>query len=148
MQALAFRAGPHRFALAARQVREVLPRTELHPVALAPDGVIGLLPYRGALVPVVDLARIVLERDTAPLRSSRIIVVECRDGAAPRLVGLLAEDVLDLIDARATQPGLRLTDQGWLGDHLADADGLPQLVAAERLLPAALAALFRAQGAP
>ena len=148
MQALAFRAGPHRFAVASRHVCEVLPRVALHPVALAPDGVIGLLPYRGALVPVVDLARIVLARDCAPLRSSRIIVVEVGDEGAPRRFGLLAEDVVDLVDARATRPGLRLTDQGWLGDHLSEADGLPQLVEPGRLLPEALARLFTAEAPP
>jgi chemotaxis-related protein WspB len=148
MQALVFRAGPHRFAVASHLVCEVLPRIELRPVALAPAGVIGLLPYRGALVPVVDLVRIVLARDAAPLRSSRIIVLEVDRDSALRRFGLLAEDVVDLVDARATQPGLRLTDQGWMGDHLTDAEGLPQLVDPERLLPDELARLFRAPEPP
>jgi chemotaxis-related protein WspB len=146
MQALAFRAGHLRFALRNDAIVELLPRTELRPVALAPESVIGLLPFRGTLTPVVDLCRLVLGRDCAPRRSTRIVVVAvpARDGTR-RLVGLQAEEVLDLIPADATVPGLRLPDRPWLGDHLTSESDLPQLLDPAALLPAELEALFEAQ---
>lgn len=142
MLALAFHVGDLRLALPAAAIVEVLPRRELRPLALAPVGVVGLLPFRGTLTPVVDLCVLMLGRDCAPLRSSRLIVVTLPQANGQRLVALLAENVLDLIEAKHTVPGLRLPDAPWLGDHLAEQDGLPQLLDPAQLLPEALAALF------
>ncbi|HEV2606463.1 MAG TPA: chemotaxis protein CheW [Xanthomonadaceae bacterium] len=147
MLALAFRAGPMRLALPIAAVVEVSPRRALRPLALAPAGVLGLLPFRGTLTPVVDLCRILLGRDCRPLRSSRIIVVRLSGNAADRLIGLLAEDVLDLLPVTATIPGLRLPSAPWLSDHLADQRDLPQLLDPVALLPDELEALFVAEAA-
>lgn len=142
MLALAFQVGDLRLALPVAAVVEVLPRRALRPVALAPAGVAGLLPFRGTLTPVVDLCRLMIGRDCRPLRSSRLIVVALPHGTRQRLVGLLAEDVLDLVPTGDTVAGLRLPDAPWLGDHLAAQAGLPQLVDPTQLLPGELAALF------
>ena len=147
MLALAFRAGDLRLALPTAAVVEVSPRRALRPLALAPVGVIGLLPFRGTLTPVVDLCRLVLGREAAPRRSSRIIVVTLPAGEGQRLLGLLAEDVLDLLPVRSTVPGLRLPGTPWLGEHLADQPDLPQLLDPAALLPVELEALFVAQAA-
>jgi chemotaxis-related protein WspB len=140
--ALTFRAGTSRFALATSHVLEVLANTRLRGAPLAPRGVVGLLPFRGALTPVVDLCLLLADRPTAQRRSSRIIV--CRLGAtgASRLIGLLAEDVLELIELGATLTGLHLPQHDWLGDHLLGAAELPQLIEPAKLLPDELAALF------
>ena len=145
MLALAFRAGSCRFALEVANVVELLPRTELRDVALAPASVAGLLPFRGSLVPVVDLCRLVAGRDCAAVRSSRIVVVKLPAANGGRLLGLLAEDVLDLVPVEETVPGLRLPEQPWLGDHLADQPELPQLLDPAKLLPAELERLFVAE---
>jgi chemotaxis-related protein WspB len=145
MLALAFRAGEMRFALPIAAVVEVSPRRALRPLAMAPAGVIGLLPFRGTLTPIVDLCRLVLGRDSRALRSSRIIVVALSGKAGPRMIGLLAEDVLDLLLVTATIPGLRLPSAPWLSDHLADQRDLPQLLDPAALLPEELEALFVAE---
>ena len=140
MIALAFRAGPLRYALAAAGVVQVLPRRRLRPLPLAPEGVTGLLAFRGQLLPVVDLCVLLLQRPSRPLRSSRIIVCECERGG--RQIGLLAEEVLDLVDIQDTVPGLALPEHPWLGDHLGTTPEAPQLIEPAQLLPGALAALF------
>lgn len=142
MLTLCFNVGDLRLALPGTCIVEVLPRHALRPVALAPAAVAGLLLFRGALVPVVDLCRLVLQRDCRPLRSSRLIVVALAHAGGRRLVGLLAENVLDLVPAAETVSGLQLADAPWLGDHLADQPGLPQLLDPARLLPDELAALY------
>ena len=142
MLALTFHLGDMRLAVPAPAVVEVLSRRELRPVALAPEGVAGLLAFRGNLVPVVDLCRLVLGRDCLPRLSSRLVVLAVEENGARRLFAVLAESVLDLVPVTATVPGLRLPDTPWLGDHLADEPGLPQLFEPAQLLPDELAALF------
>jgi chemotaxis-related protein WspB len=144
MLALAFDVGKLRLALPATLVVEVLHRRELRPLALAPAGVVGLLPFRGSLTPVVDLCQLLLQRDCAPRRSSRLMVLCLADGKQPRWLGLLAENVTELIDSTRTLPGLRVPGAPWLGDHLADQPALPQLLDPLLLLPDELKALFRA----
>lgn len=145
MLALAFRAGEMRLALPIAAVVEVSPRRALRPLALAPASVIGLLPFRGTLTPVVDVCRLLLGRDCASLRSSRIIVVELSGKAGSRMLGLLAEDVLEMLPIAATIPGLRLPNAPFLGEYLADQPDLPQLLDPATLLPDELDALFVAQ---
>jgi hypothetical protein len=86
-------------------------------------------------------------RDSAPVRSSRIVVLKLPASSGERLLGLLAEDVLDLVPIEATVPGLRLPDQPWLGDHLANQPDLPQLLDPAKLLPMELERLFVAEAA-
>jgi chemotaxis-related protein WspB len=145
MLALTFHLGDMALAVPAPSVVEVLSRRELRPVALAPHGVVGLLPFRGHLVPVVDLCRLVLARDCRPLLSSRLVVLAVDEGGRRRLYAILAEGVLDLVPVAATVPGLRLPDADWLAAHLSDQPGLPQLIEPAKLLPDALAALFDAE---
>lgn len=145
MLALAFRAGELRLALPIAAVVEVLPRRTLRALALAPESVIGLLPFRGTLTPVVDLCRLLLDRDCLPLRSSRIVIVQLSGKTGPRMIGLLAEDVLDLLPIAETIPGMRLPNTPWLTEHLADQRDLPQLLDPAVLLPEELEALFVAE---
>jgi chemotaxis-related protein WspB len=142
MLALVFRAGSAELAIAARDIVEVLPRMPLRAPTLAPAAVIGLLAFRGTLTPVVDLCLLVAGRPCAAQLGTRIIVVSIGSGAAGRLVGLQAEDVSELIECGPTTRGLHIPEHAWLGDHLADQPGLPQLVEAAELLPDALVALF------
>jgi chemotaxis-related protein WspB len=141
--ALTFHLGDMALAVPAASVVEVLSRRELRPVALAPPGVVGLLPFRGHLVPVVDLCRLVLDRDCQPLLSSRLVVLAVDENGRRRMYAVLAEAVLDLVPATATVPGLRLPDAPWLGGHLPDQPGLPQLIEPAQLLPDALSRLFQ-----
>lgn len=141
MQALLFNAGELSFALPARDVVQVLPRQALQPVVAAPFAVIGLLVFRGALAPVVDVCRLTLGRDTQPKRSSRIIMTRVQRAGRWREIGLLAENVMDLCALVETTPGLRLPDQPWLGEHLAEHPKTPQLLDVAQLLPELLEAI-------
>lgn len=147
MLALAFNVGELRLALPVSVVAEILPRRVLRPVALAPAGVVGLLALRGTLTPVVDLCRLLLGRDCRPLRSSRLIVVLLPHRGGFRRVALAAENVLDLVPMGETLPGLATTGAAWLGEHLADPPGLPQLMDPAQLLPDELAALYQQDAA-
>jgi len=77
------------YALAACELREVLRYRAPTPLPGAPELIDGVVDLRGALIPVVDLAR-ALGRLRPEARPKRIAVVEIRG----HVLGLAAQDVL------------------------------------------------------
>jgi purine-binding chemotaxis protein CheW len=108
LRLLLFRAGGQVFAVDAGAVREILPATPPARIPGAPDAVRGLVNVRGTLVTVVDAARAIGLEAGGP--AGTVVLVERRS----RPVGLLVDEVLDLVtvpatslDDRATLPGIR-----------------------------------------
>jgi chemotaxis-related protein WspB len=103
MLLLLFKIGEGHFAMAASQVKEVVPRVALTTIPGAPDYTAGLMDYRGTLVPVIDLSYLATGTPAALKISSRIILVDYTfaDGRAD-IIGLLAEHVVET--ATSKQP--------------------------------------------
>jgi chemotaxis-related protein WspB len=138
MLALIFHIGADRLALDVRRVKEVVPRVRLRPLACGPPWLTGVFVYRGQVVPVLDLHRLVGAGDCPPHLSSRIILVPQPGGDGGRLLGLLAAQVADLQDLEPGGQALtRLTgaDGPDLGPVLADREGVLRLLDLDRLLP-------------
>lgn len=126
-----------RYALQATLLEEVLPWLPVQPLALAPHAVVGVFDYRGTVVPVVDLCRLLAGRDTRRWLASRIAVVRVGSASRRRLVGLLAEGcTLMRPDLASAQPGLHRPEAPFLGLVLHDEDGLLQTLDPEQLLGA------------
>jgi chemotaxis-related protein WspB len=101
MLLLLFKIGQGHFAIAASQVRKVIPRVALTGIADAPEYTAGLLNFRGAFVPVIDLCRLATGKSAALRISSRIILVDYTltdDQSA--ILGLLAEDVVETVRSK------------------------------------------------
>src|SRR5262249_14174885 len=114
MLLLTFRAAGDSYAVAAREVVEIVPSIDLRPVPHAPAYLLGMFHYRGTVVPVVDLSVLM---GAAPCRRSldtRIIVVDHPgDGGTRAMLGLLAERVNDLQkvdDAQKISEGMPLPE--------------------------------------
>jgi len=123
MLCLAFHVGSDRFALGVAEIVEVIPRVELRSIPHAPPFVPGLFTYRGSIVPVVDLCQLI-RRTACPERlSSRIIVVK-PSGTSARMLGLLAERVLETVNLDekvSIHGGIELPDAPYLGEvYVAD----------------------------
>jgi chemotaxis-related protein WspB len=101
MLLLLFKIGEEHFAMATRQVRKVVPRVALTRIPSAPDFAAGLMNYRGALIPVVDLCRLATGKSSALKISTRIILVDytLADGR-PDILGLLAEHVVETVTSK------------------------------------------------
>jgi chemotaxis-related protein WspB len=84
------------YAIPARHVVEVVPQVLLRSLPGAPGYVAGLISYRGALLPVVDLSRRLIDVASRRRLSTRIVVVERTSGAEPVRYGLLTERVADI----------------------------------------------------
>jgi chemotaxis-related protein WspB len=137
MLALIFQIGSDRLALDVRRVKQVIPRVRLQPLAGSPPWLAGAFVYRGRVVPVVDLHRLVGVGECPQHLSSRIILVP-HPGDEVRLLGLLGAQVSDLHEVETGgQPLTRLTAPAGpdLGPVLADREGVLHLLDLDHLLP-------------
>jgi chemotaxis-related protein WspB len=138
MLVLTFQIGSDRLALDVRRVREVVPRVRLQQVACSPPWLAGVFLYRGRVVPVIDLHRLVGAGECPPHLSTRIILVARGHNGAERLIGLLAAQVDDIRHVTPPSESLtRLSTPGRpdLGPVLVDGRELVHLVELETLLP-------------
>ena len=140
MLLLLFTLGNHRYGLEARQVIEVVPIAELKTIPRAPAYVAGLLNYRGAPIPVLDLTQMNQSYPSRICMSTRIILVSYRmDGATSRILGLMAERVTETAKkdpAEFVPTGVNTPDAPYLGSVTNDEHGMLQLMDIERLIPA------------
>ncbi len=122
MLLLTFTAGSNRHAVDAARVVELVPRVALRAVPHAPEHLAGLLSSRGPVVPVIDLRLLLGAGPCRDRLATRIILVDAardldhpakvgmavaaeRQDSAPkrRIVGLIAEEVSDLLSIRPEQ---------------------------------------------
>jgi chemotaxis signal transduction protein len=82
-------AGAKQMLLALENVREILPFLPLDPLSVAGTGCIGVANIRSELIPVF-----LVDQACTPALESMIVVCE----QAEHLVGLLVDNVIDLID--------------------------------------------------
>jgi chemotaxis-related protein WspB len=131
--------GHDRYVLDARQVAEVLPLIGIKRVPRAPPGVAGLVNYRGAPVPVIDVSQLTLGQPAQRRLSTRIVLVHYPDAhGETRLLGLIAERATRMVRREETDfVASGVTDQGalYLGPVAPDAHGLLQWLDARTLLP-------------
>ena len=143
-----FQVGQDRYALSARRIIEVLPLMNLKRVPCAPVGVVGVLNYRGAPVPVIDLNEMMSGAPAAQRLSTRIILVLYPlDAQHPRVLGLIAEQATNMIQRSIQEfieTGVESDNARYLGRVTNDPGGLIQWVEVERLLtPEVRDVLFR-----
>lgn len=101
-QYVVVRIADEEYGLPIGSVTSIVRFEEPTPVPHAGAGIMGVLNLRGQVLPVVDLADVLLGRELA--RSGRARVVVCDDGRGP--VGLAVDDAHEVIavDADACRP--------------------------------------------
>jgi chemotaxis-related protein WspB len=139
---LLFQLGEERYALEAAQVVEVLPLLDLKKIPHSPDGVPGILNYRGQPVPAVDLSELTLGRPAHRRLSTRVILVRLAAKVGEeRLLGLIAEKATETMHRQAEDfvpSGLTNGKALYLGPVTTDARGFIQWIKADQLLPASV----------
>ena len=140
MQAVVFHVGPERYAIDTKSIAEVIPCIPARPVPAAPDAVLGVIEYRGDVIPVLDLCRLFRNEDCPVRLNNRILVCNLPEDAEAKQLGILAENVTRVTtldpDAPGSHPGPETPGIRGLGKILQDATGLVQLVYVEELVPA------------
>jgi chemotaxis-related protein WspB len=138
MLVLTFQVGPYRLALDIARIVEVVPRVRLQPVAGGPAWLAGEFVYRGQVVPVVDLHRLLGSGECPPHLSSRIILTPLRGG---QLAGLLAAQVAEIRECegkRTCALGTEDEQAPEFGSVIVEGEQMLRLVDPELLLPPAL----------
>jgi chemotaxis-related protein WspB len=136
MLVLTFQVGSERLALDIQRIEAVVPRVPLRSVAGGPPWLAGVFVYHGAIVPVVDLHRLVGAGECPLHLSSRIVLVPDPAAGDGRLVGLLAAQVDNLQEIKAAPSmGFAVPGRPDLGPVLADGASVVRLLDLERLLP-------------
>jgi purine-binding chemotaxis protein CheW len=85
------------YALDVSQVREIVRYQEITPLPMAPVLIEGVIDLRGAVIPVVDLARALGGERAEVTGQSRIVVLDC-DGL---VLGLCVESATDVLSVDA-----------------------------------------------
>ena len=148
---LVFELARDRYVLDVSQVAEVLPLVAIKQIPQAPPAVAGILNYRGAPVPVIDVSQLALGRPAERRLSTRIVLVHYPDADGhTRLLGLIAERATRTVRRDKTDfvaSGVSSEGASYLGPVAADARGLLQWVDAPTLLPASVRDLLFRQPA-
>lgn len=143
MQLLTFTAGGQTYAIEAGSVVEVLPAVPVRPLPALPDYLLGVVAYRGGMIPVVDVPRRLAGEPARQRLSTRLVVVDVSGGGgtASRL-GLVVENMVATLradDAETVFPTMHLENAPYLGKILRLRGQAIQMLLVEQLLPAGLA---------
>lgn len=98
MLLLLFEIGSDRYALDARQIVEVVPLVRLKLIPNTPDHIAGLMNYRGAAIPVIDLCRLLTAVPCENSFSTRIIIVKHQvENSGEVSLALMANNVTETV---------------------------------------------------
>ena len=106
-QFISFAIGDDQYGVDIMAVREIKGWSEVANLPKQPEYVRGVLNLRGVIVPIIDLRRRFGQGQTEATPSHIVIIVQI----GPRLIGLLADRVLDIVslDAATIQPVPRIS---------------------------------------
>ena len=100
---LLFEIGSDRYALDARQIIEVVPLVRLKQIPNVPDHVVGLMNYRGAAIPVIDLGLLFTAVPCENSFSTRIIIVTYSvENRGEFSLALMADNVTETVRTNHT----------------------------------------------
>jgi purine-binding chemotaxis protein CheW len=102
-QYLSFFVGGEEYAAPILEVRELIEYQSITKVPSMPSFVRGVANLRGAVVPVIDLARRFGFGDTAITKWTCIVMIEVTLDGEHTVVGLLADAVSQVVELRSDQ---------------------------------------------
>ena len=104
-QHLTFLLGGEMFAIGILSVKEIMEYGHLTVVPMMPECIRGVINLRGAVVPVVDLARRFSSRSTEITRRSCIVIIEAESGGEGERqdVGVIVDAVSEVLEIRQDQ---------------------------------------------
>ena len=137
MLVLYFYLGDVMYAIKCDRVREIAPMVELKEMPHAPEFFTGLFNYRGIIVPVVDLRRLIQGETCKDRLSTRIILVDYSvQNDDTGILGLRAERVTEALmksEEAFIPSSVEMEEAPYLGAVMMDGGHMIQYVDVERL---------------
>jgi chemotaxis-related protein WspB len=128
-------AGANRYAFESRHVLEVLPRVNLHRPTDSPFWLAGLLIFRGAVIPIIDMTQLTQSMPCPNRLSSRIAILQIVLNGVTQRFGVLAEQMdLQEFNADQKQSLTETAGQTALGKLQLDEQGVFQIIDPQKLV--------------
>jgi len=135
---LQFNVDGQRFAIATDLVKEITSMVKLTRVPKTEAWIAGLFNYRGSMLPVIDISRLLFNSEHQLRICTRIIILETTINNNKQNIGLIVEqanktlsyDINDL-----TEHKLSDRQASYVGKILHDEDGEIQLIDIDKLIP-------------
>ncbi|HEY0142475.1 MAG TPA: chemotaxis protein CheW [Thermoanaerobaculia bacterium] len=102
-QYLTFSVRGDEYAVAILRVKEIIAYDSITRVPRTPAFIRGVINLRGSVVPVIDLAQKFGYAMAEPTRNSCIVIVELQLGDKPIVLGLLVDEVDQVIDLQESE---------------------------------------------
>lgn len=103
-QFISFELGSQRYALSIRQIKEVVrPPAELDPLPGAAEHIVGIMPLRELMVPLISLTRLYQLKAEQNHRETRVLVVPvgARDGR--EFIGLVVDRLRQVVTVKRSE---------------------------------------------
>lgn len=138
MLMLIFRIKDHWYALETTHVVEIVPRIPLREIPSGQPYLAGFLNYRGTIVPILDLARLIEQQPSCAHLSTRIIMIQypVPQNSSFHHLGLIAEQVTETLNPALhdIRPlNLDSPQSDYLGGMLLDNRGMIQCLDLDKL---------------
>ena len=137
MLILLFYLGEAMYGIHCEKIREICPSVKLEKIPHAPEYFAGLFKYRGALVPVIDLRRLIQDKPCDMRLSTRIILIDFKnEDDTAYVVGFMAERVTETVRQPReafVSSGVNLDGVPFLGGIVMENDHMVQMIDLDRL---------------
>jgi purine-binding chemotaxis protein CheW len=97
-QYLTFMLGGEVFAIGILHIKEIIEYGQLTTVPMMPDSIRGVINLRGAVVPVIDLARRFGGRRSDVTRRSCIVILELETEDETQVIGVVVDAVNEVLE--------------------------------------------------
>lgn len=97
-QYLTFMLGGEIFAIGILHIKEIIEYGQLTTVPMMPDSIRGVINLRGAVVPVIDLARRFGGRRSDVTRRSCIVILELETDDETQVIGVVVDAVNEVLE--------------------------------------------------
>ncbi|TCQ08898.1 CheW protein [Rhizobium sp. PP-F2F-G36] len=145
LEIIAFRLHDQEFCVRTTTIREIRGWGPATPIPHAPADVIGVMNLRGAVIPIIDLARKLGMKSTEPTQRSAIVVAEVHGMAMGLVVDrvsdilTISESLLQPVPEISISPGMHYAD-----GIIAQPDGMICFLNLDRMFEKAETALMAA----
>ncbi len=78
-------------------VSEIIPLVNCEKLPGAPDFVTGVINIRGRIIPIIDLSKLLCDKPSRKMLSTRIIIIDNQSSGKFSSIGLIAEKVTEAI---------------------------------------------------